>query len=92
MGFGIMRVEYEPKGFKFRDNIYNIRYYIPDFKISTKQMVWYVEVKGFVDNSARQKAKLVSSQYPRVKIYYILPREYKLIKEWYAKDIPNWEH
>lgn len=90
-GNGIIKVEYEPDIFKFTDNRYNIRYYIPDFKVFTATDFWYVEVKGFVDDSAIKKDKLMASQYPRVKINYILPKHYKLIYKYYAKYIPNWE-
>lgn len=89
--YGKIKVEYEPKGFKFTNNIYNIRYYVPDFKISAGKMVWYVEVKGLWDDSARKKAKLVSTQYSGVKIYYIFPKHYYRIKKYYSHLIPNWE-
>lgn len=89
--YGKIEVQYEPRGFKFESNDFNIRYYIPDFEICSGQMVWYVEVKGYMDNSACNKATLISRCYPGVKIYYIFPKQYKLIKENYAHLIPNWE-
>lgn len=89
--YGKIKVEYEPKGFKFDTNSFNIRYYIPDFKISAGKVVWYVEVKGRVTSNTLQKDTLVSKSYPGVKLFYITPVEYEKIKSCYKHFIKNWE-
>ena len=87
----IYKIEYEPERFVFKPNSFGIHSYIPDFKIYSGKNTWYLEVKGFLDDSDRQKARLMSENYPWIKLYYIYPKQYKLIKEYYGKMIPNWE-
>lgn len=84
-------VEYEPELWYFRNNRYGIKAYVPDFKITDGKRVWYIEVKGFHEKQDSQKAWLVSTQYPWCRIYYIYPKQYNLIKKYYAKQVANWE-
>ena len=84
------KVEYEPEIWKFKPNKFGISWYVPDFKITDGKRIWYIEVKGFLEKQDLQKAYLCKRDYPWIKIFYILPKQYNLIKKYYAKDIPEW--
>lgn len=84
-------VEYEPELFYFKPNKFGIKAYVPDFKITDGKRIWFIEVKGFFERQDFQKAALVANQYPWIKIYYIDSEKYNLIKEYYSKEITEWE-
>lgn len=87
------RVLYEPECFKFPKGAspLGITGYIPDIKLIDRHREVYVEVKGYVDEPAREKARLMKKYYPYIRMWYILPEGYKKIKDNYAHKIPNWE-
>ena len=87
----IKNVEYEPEIFYFRNNKFGIKAYVPDFKITTNSGSWFIEVKGKLDDTSRQKSWLLSTQYPWIKLYFILPKQYNTIKKYYASNIKGWE-
>lgn len=89
--YGKIKVEYEPKGFKFTSNVYGIYRYIPDFYISSAQGDWYIEVKGKMDANALAKHRLATTQFRGVRIYFVTVKEYSLIKKYYSNKISNWE-
>ena len=88
----IVSVEYEPEIFFFNSNAFGIRAYIPDLKITSSKGVRYIEVKGVVSDSTIKKDRLFSKDYSRLKLYYILPKQYLLIQKYYAKYIKDWEY
>lgn len=88
---GKIKVEYEPDTFRFKPNKFGIKYYCPDFKISSPQGVHYIEVKGKLDDTSIKKAWLLSKEYSGIKLYFIFPKQYNLIRKYYAKKIPYWE-
>ena len=84
-------VEYEPELWYFKPNKFGIKAYVPDFKVTFGKRVWYFEVKGFFEKQDFQKAWLVSKNYPWIKLFYIGPDKYNLIRKSYSKHIKNWE-
>jgi hypothetical protein len=87
----IINVAYEPELFMFKSNPYGIRGYKPDIKIDHYKGSFYIEVKGVVDLDCRRKAYLLKRDYPWVKLCFITPSKYELIKRHYSHLIPNWE-
>lgn len=87
----IIDVQYEPDLFKIRLGKDKITYYRPDFKVSSRKGVWYLEVKGPVDHPSLEKVRALSKSERGLKIYCIFPKQYKLIEKYYSAVIPNWE-
>jgi len=87
----ISLIEYEPEIFFFENNPFGIRAYIPDFKVTSRKGVKYIEVKGVMDQKAIEKKRLFEKYYPRLKLYFITPVEYSKIAQNYQKYIRNWE-
>ena len=84
-------VEYEPDLLYFKPNRFQIKGYVPDFKVSFGKRFYYIEVKGFMEKSDYQKIALVQRDYPWIKLYYINSEKYNLIKKFYSKQIRHWE-
>lgn len=87
----ITHVKYEPWLFSFADNPFNIYGYIPDLEITSASGVFYIEVKGRVDDTCIKKARLLSQNYPGIKLYFVTPKQYNRIKNIYASVVPGWE-
>jgi hypothetical protein len=102
-----VKLEYEPEIFFFKrenniqvgnnyqaiktSNPYNIKGYVPDFRVTTAGHSWYIEVKGKVDILSLEKARLLKVYYPWIKLYFITPRSYNLIKKYYSHQVKGWE-
>jgi predicted nuclease of restriction endonuclease-like RecB superfamily len=88
-----LTVEYEAEYFRFPKgaSTLGVYGYVPDFKISDGKRTWYIEVKGWMDKNAREKDRLMRTYYPKVKLYYITPVEYKKISDAYRHKIRDWE-
>lgn len=84
---GIELVEYEPKIFQLS----NGWKYCPDFRITTKGFIYYIEVKGNLDSISIIKIQSFKKDYPELKLYIITPKEYNSIRKLYSKKIKNWE-
>jgi len=91
---GKIKVSYEPRLFTFpldSDNRFGIRGYIPDLEITSDEGIWFIEVKGQMDDTSREKARLFSKNYPGLTLYFIFPKQYEKIRQNYAHLIKNWE-
>ena len=91
---GKIKVRYEPRLFTFpldSDNRFGIRGYVPDLEVISDSGVWYIEVKGSLSDKDREKFRLLSTHYPRVKLFVIFPEQYNLIRKNYASLISGWE-
>ena len=74
--------------------------YTPDFKINEEH---YIEIKGHADSCEKwtcsckrcirdkNKSKLMSEQYPNIRVEMIATKEYKKMHEKYKNVIQNWE-
>ena len=84
--------EYETERFNFPKGVSSlgITGYVPDFKIYAGKNPYYVEVKGFVDRHALEKARLVHKYYPYINLYFLTARGYRIIEKHYKKRL-NWE-
>lgn len=61
--------EYEPKTFWFENIKRGTRSYLPDFRITEfNDTVYYVEVKGHMDDKSKTKLKRMKKYYPEVKL------------------------
>lgn len=85
--------EYEPEVFWFPKNASNqgIQYYCPDFKITTKAGVHYVETKGLMDAPSVEKIRLFREFYPGLKLLIVGNKAYQNIYKCYGKRIKGWE-
>lgn len=79
--------KYEPETFSL-ETTNKFYCYTPDFKVGDT----YYEVKGYWDRKSVLKRKLFSQQYSDLKIKYIGPTEYNMIKSNYSHLIKEWEH
>ena len=77
----IEKWEYEPDIFTFDAIKYGTRQYTPDFKILTRGIIRYDEVKGFMDSKSRTKLKRMAKYYPEVAIVIIDSKCYNDIKK-----------
>jgi len=75
----------------FNQNPFGISGYVPDFKISAGRYIWYVEVKGYMDNISAEKIRLFHIFYPYLELNLVTPKEYRLIQKYYANKIRKWE-
>lgn len=84
-------VRYEPERFHFKKNKWGCTSYVPDFKFNTACGMYYFEVKGFWEQRDGVKISLMKRDYPWLKMYYVDSKNYKKMKELYAKKVPGWE-
>lgn len=82
--------DYESKVFRFQYNTLGVRTYRPDFTIRRGERTYFVEVKGWEDEKYEIKKRLMSIEYPNVKVIYITAKEYRLIKKKHIDEIPDW--
>ena len=82
-------IEYEPEMFTFPkgSSHLHVRAYVPDFRVKFGGHTCYIEAKGFFDDECREKTRLLNKYYPWIKLYFITPQKYQIIKRLYAKRI-----
>lgn len=73
----IISWEYEPDRFIFNDIKKGIRSYCPDFKVTTPNCVFYIEVKGWKSEIGMKRLSMFKERYPNIKLYLIDETEYK---------------
>lgn len=81
---------YEPITFKFKYNKLGVRSYRPDFGVTRKGKVYYIEVKGWEDEKFKIKKQLMKTEFPKVRILYLKEREYRMIEKKYKHILPEW--
>ena len=78
----ILKWEYEPETFWFKDIMRGARSYKPDFKIYNNNGTFeYHEVKGWMDPGSKTKIKRMAKYYPSAKLIIIDDSSYKNIKK-----------
>jgi len=93
----IIDVRYEEKLFTFPSENTNtnkppVNGYLPDLEVITKQGSHYVEVKGRLSERDIEKDRRFRKNFPGLKLYYIFPKQYNLIRKHYSSSVPNWEY
>lgn len=87
----IIEWEHEPETFWFEGIKRGVCSYLPDFRITDKNGVHYVEVKGWMDPKSKTKLKRMAKYHPDVKLVLIDKRYYEDIKRKLSRVIPGWE-
>lgn len=90
----ILEWEYEVETFWFDKIKRGVRSYKPDFKITDKDSsVYFIEVKGWMDDKSKTKLKRMKKYHPLVRIdlldqkrYTAIKKQSGLIKEWGQLD------
>lgn len=83
--------EYEPQRFFFEGVSFGNRTYLPDFRITNNDgYQYYVEVKGWVDNSSRIKLNRMGKYFPNIEVQIIAQERYMEISK-IAPVIKDWE-
>lgn len=83
--------EHEPETFWFEGIKRGVCSYLPDFRITDKNGVHFIEVKGWMDPKSKTKLKRMAKYHPDVKIVLIDKPYYEDIKKKLSKVIPGWE-
>jgi hypothetical protein len=83
--------EYEPDTFWFDKIKRGVRSYLPDFRIHEKGRVYYVEVKGWMDDKSKTKIKRMAKYHPKVDLRVFGEKDYRSLKANLGRIIPNWE-
>ena len=82
--------EHEPETFWFHAIKRGVRSYLPDFRITNNDgSIYYIEVKGWMDNKSKTKLKRMSKYYPDVVLELIDSKRYNAISK-NKGVIPNW--
>jgi hypothetical protein len=82
--------EHEPETFWFEAIKRGVRSYLPDFRITNIDgSIYYIEVKGWMDNKSKTKLKRMSKYYPNVVLELIDSKRYNAISK-NKGVIPNW--
>jgi len=87
----IEKWEYEADVFWFEAIKRGVRSYKPDFKIWENGKVYYVEVKGWMDDKSKTKIKRMRIYYPDVKVIVFDAKQYKELKSKMSRIIEGWE-
>lgn len=88
----IIRWEYEPDTFEFKDIKKGIRFYTPDFKVFTTDGFFeYHEVKGWMDAKSITRHKRMSKYYPEIKIFIFDSKWFRKNGASLSALISNWE-
>lgn len=88
----VLSWDYEPETFWFEAVRRGARSYLPDFRVTTKDGTYYVEVKGWMDKKSKTKLKRMAKYYPKVDLRVVGKKEYCGIERQLAGAIPGWEH
>ena len=84
--------EFEPHLFTERDGLPHGFNYLPDFRCTTHEgQQFYIEVKGVWDARSLRAMEVMKRYRPDIILKTIGPKEYKIIKERFAKSIKGWE-
>lgn len=82
---------YEPKRFEFDKIKRGSRSYLPDFLVTRLDgSQYYIEVKGWLDQTSKTKLKRMAKYYPSIELEVVTSKEYKEICKNFS-HLPNWE-
>ena len=87
----IDRWEYEPDTFWFHAIKRGTRSYLPDFKVLESGLVYYVEVKGWMDQKSKTKLRRMAKYYPDTEIRLVDKKPYLEIQSKLGRLIVGWE-
>lgn len=66
--------------------------YLPDFKVTGNDgSVWYVEVKGWMDDRSKTKIARMAKYHPLVKLTIVDSKAYKILAKQVSGMIKGWE-
>lgn len=83
--------EHEPDTFWFEGIKRGVCSYLPDIKVTDKNGIHYVEVKGWMDPKSKTKLKRMAKYYPNIRLVLIDKKYYEDIRKKMSKIIPGWE-
>jgi len=84
--------EYEPDTFYFEAIKRGTRSYTPDFKIfENSGRIYYLEVKGWMDDRSKVKLSRMRKYYPNIEIDLMDETRYRNLAKQLKPLIPNWE-
>ena len=89
--------EFEPETFWFEKIKRGVRSYLPDFRITRNDdSIYYVEVKGWMDDKSRTKLKRMKKYYPHIELdlidahrYAGIAKQSSLYPEWGKLNEPD---
>lgn len=88
----VVEWQYEPKRFIFESIQFGNRSYRPDFYVVEKGgKSYWLEVKGWMDNSSRVKLERMARYYPSEKIVVMDAPQYRLLSRQMRNLVPGWE-
>jgi hypothetical protein len=86
----ILDWKYEPDTFWFEGIKRGINNYTPDFKVTeTSGAVYWVEVKGWMDDKSKTKIKRMAKYHPNVRLVLVQKKQMDSIKK-IASMLPGW--
>lgn len=82
----LLKVEWihQPQTFQLESQKYTPDFYLP-------QLDLYIEIKNFLNDYSRNRDEEFRRVYPNLKLELILKKEYLLLEDQYADEIPMWE-
>ncbi len=83
--------EHEPKTFWFEGIKRGVASYLPDFRVQQGDLVYYVEVKGWMDRRSKTKIKRMAKYYPDVELRVVDAKIYKALTKQVSAFIPDWD-
>lgn len=88
----IAKWEHEPETFWFEKIKRGTRSYLPDFRVTRLDgSIYYVEVKGYMDDRSKTKLKRMKKYHPTVELELVPAKAYKALAKTASKLIKNWE-
>lgn len=88
----IKKWEYEVDTFEFHRVKKGTRFYTPDFKVfSSDEEFEYHEVKGWIDEKSKTRARRMALYYPEIKIQMITKDWFRANGKALSAILPNWE-
>jgi hypothetical protein len=88
----IVAWEHEPQTFWFEKIKRGVRSYLPDFRITEREdRIYYIEVKGWMDDRSKTKLKRMKKYHPTVELRLVDSKSYRALAKRVAKFVPGWE-
>jgi hypothetical protein len=88
----IAKWEHEPETFWFSGVKRGTVSYLPDFRVTKNDgSIYYVEVKGWMDDRSKTKLKRMKKYHPSVQLELVDGKRYNAIKKVAQKLIADWE-
>lgn len=84
--------EFEPDTFWFAGIKRGVMSYLPDFRVTRPNgSVYYVEVKGWMDDKSKTKLKRMAKYHPDIELEVVASKQYREIEQKLSGAIPHWE-